>query len=657
MPTPRYRGCSDEDAVVSRPGAPAMNRVAVLFAACCMACTGPVAPNAGFDAGRDTGVDGGSDAAPVADASQDSAPPCVPDCAGRACGPDTRCGGTCGTCEEPLICSELAGHCLDLDLSCPASGSPWTAYRAEALGIATNELIDSRYDVGARAALLARTGARYGQIGIRLPDTGAADWSAIDGLLGSMRGAGLDLVVLLFGPGVPDARWRDFVRASVLRYGSAGRGWVADWQLWNEPNGPLDLFGASVDDYVALLDATYEEVHAADSSARVWAPSVVVHANNDAYGDGSAWPASLVSSAPIVYLDRVLETGRFDVVSVHLYEPDPARMLDVQLTIVERMVARDRRATPLVVNEGNYTMDPARSPPGSCPYAAASEAVHAQDVAHFYACLLGANAAQVLWFNGSDRYTGLLAANQCDPDSIRRTGVLAFAGDPTVSFEPSRPKDGYYVLGRIARVLEQHRLARARIEAVPSPCRIALASDDCATTLMWTRRDPSVGTLQIRRDGAIVGCAARGEAMGVFAARVGRDRVRFELVETVDCTSVTGGTLVDTVFVRGEELPARVRGAVFAVADPCRIAPAETTCASTIGIWTEGLDGASSPNVQVFAGASLWRCLPSNEAHILETGSWQSPRGVLYRLYPAASCAAGALLGPLLAATRAHGEP
>lgn len=52
-------------------------------------------------------------AACVVLAGRDYFPPacCVPRCVGRACGPDA-CGGSCGTCSDPLVCDGGTGQCV-----------------------------------------------------------------------------------------------------------------------------------------------------------------------------------------------------------------------------------------------------------------------------------------------------------------------------------------------------------------------------------------------------------------------------------------------------------------------------------------------------------------------------------------------------------------
>ena len=44
-------------------------------------------------------------------------PPCTPQCAERQCG-DDGCGGSCGDCEEGLICDAESGTCYECQPDC-----------------------------------------------------------------------------------------------------------------------------------------------------------------------------------------------------------------------------------------------------------------------------------------------------------------------------------------------------------------------------------------------------------------------------------------------------------------------------------------------------------------------------------------------------------
>ncbi|MBP9144516.1 MAG: hypothetical protein KBI44_08535 [Thermoanaerobaculia bacterium] len=618
-----------------------------------------------------------------------------------ACSPD------CGPQE---VCNETTGQCFELDLNCPAGG-PIAQFDPSALGIATNELADGRYDAASRAELLSYIGVKRGQIAISWgqiqPSPHAPyDWAKADSRIEALVSEGLDPVVLLGDPAPWAGRghrildlpaWSDFVRAAVSRYGggSSGNGTVRNWQFENEPNLPISPYYGDPAGYAALLKRMMTEAHAVDATARVWGPSVVWLAGNDGYGtngtggpgcvacpDCTEWPRSLACSEPMDYLQRVLNGAQPDVVSIHIYEPDPERMLDVYLAVVDRLANRPTplRAIPIVVNEGHFGFRPDRTSenetyPG-CPYDIGQDLL-AQDVASFYSCMLSTNASEVLWFNGSDRFT---PGSPCGPGTIniRGTGVLGFAVDPNLPvdppppypFEPASIKNAYYALRAVARAQEARADADARLAAVPSTCRIAPGASSCATTLVWTGRysppNSPPNFLQVWRDAlpnpVSVGCTAPG-ALGQAVVQLDSAWAKFELREVTDdtCPDSPTGLIVDHVSVRGDaSLSDRARGAVFALDSPCSIVPAQGNdpagCSLALAWWSDGVDTVQYPKVKVFAGGMKYLCVDAETTGIVRTQVWSTAGGILFRLYEAEGCESTAGLGRLLAATRARGE-
>lgn len=612
---------------------------------------------------------------------------CNPSCIGRVCGPDPVCGTSCGQCTEPAICNDDSGHCFELDLNCPAGG-PIAQFDPGALGIATNELADGRYNASSRAELLADTGVQRGQIAISWKEIQQNNgdsyaWEEADRQIGALESAGLDPVVILrdlpaWAMSSPDLLlyWRAFVLAAVDRYGGgpSGNDTVHNWQFENEPNLSISPYGGNATLYSTLLNAMMMEVHAADSTARVWGPSVVWLAGNDGYENGGAdctgctdcteWPRSLACSQPMTYLKDVLDLGLPDVVSIHIYEPDPERMLDVYLAVVDHLAKRQppQRAIPIVVNEGHFGFGPGRtSSVDACPYDVGQE-VLAQDVASFYSCLLSTNASEVLWFNGSDRFT---PGAKCAPDNIRQTGVLGFADNPFHNFEPAEMKNAYFALGAIERSQAARAAAPARLAAVPSTCRIAPGASSCATTLVWTGRyspsDYPRTFLQVWRDTGTqpvsVGCTAPS-AIGEAVVQLDSEWTTFELREvfSLACPNSPTGTVIDRVIARGNaSLSVRARGAVFALDSPCSFVG--RGCNLAVVWWSDGLTTATYPKVKVFAGGGVYRCADAGATGMARmTGDFANEAGILFRLYEAKGCESGAELGRLLAATRGRGE-
>lgn len=613
------------------------------------------------------------------------------------------------SCAGSQICNQTSGQCFDVDLNCPAGG-PIAQFDPDALGIATNELADGRYDASARANLLAVSRVARSQLVFRWaeiqPTSSASyNWEGADRQVNAMANANLDPVVILGWPPswaadgcgriAHEPGWRAFVQAVVARYGGTGTGRVRDWQFENEPNleaspytpfppaGPLPACAPSTNPpyspgpaaYASLLGIMRQEVLAVDSNARVWGPSVVWHVNNDGCGlSCSDWDA-LLDASPMQYLDAVLNVTVPDTVSIHIYESDPERMLDIYLAVVHSLSERTPplRSIPIVVNEGHFGFGPGRSLDG-CPYDS-GQGVIAQDVANFYSCLLGTNASGAFWFNGNDRYTPIPHCSPDDGDNIRMTGLLGFSDNPnhpaetesSNGFEPARVKDALYVPRAIEEAQAARAAAPARLAVVPSTCRIETGID-CESTLLWTRRSPWVGALQVWRDGVRVpgACTAAG-VDGQLAVRLTPTPATFELRATADCTgSAPAAALFDHVTARADaNLEQRPRGAVFALDSPCFIPSGETACPMSLAWWSNDENSIAFPKVKVFAGGAKFLCVDKGTSGIVRTpdGSirtepmWPNAGGVLFRLYEAEGCRSQDTLGRLLAATRGRGVP
>lgn len=140
----------------------------------------------------------------------------------------------------------------------------------------------------------------------------------------------------LLGGKANDARYRQFVRALVQRY----KGKVHYYEVQNEPNSHPPG-GIPPEDYVALLKAAYEEVHANDPGAQVY---------------GICGTSDFVA-----WMTKVFELGGYkymDGVSIHTYTtpklPEPAG-LPAKLRQVQDLIARYKPSLLLLNSEtGTY---------------------------------------------------------------------------------------------------------------------------------------------------------------------------------------------------------------------------------------------------------------------------------------------------------------
>jgi len=119
------------------------------------------------------------------------------------------------------------------------------------------------------------------------------DWAVTDNVVRLAAVQGVEVLpVLLAAPSWTATRPRArisppkdyraygrFVTAAVKRYGPNGRFWaqnptvprtpIRNWQVWNEPNGPLFWPGGTIKQYVALLKQGSSAIRRADRGAKV----------------------------------------------------------------------------------------------------------------------------------------------------------------------------------------------------------------------------------------------------------------------------------------------------------------------------------------------------------------------------------------------------
>lgn len=154
------------------------------------------------------------------------------------------------------------------------------------------------------------------------------DFARSDAALAACEKAGVEWLPILFATKMTPfawedpTRWRKFVRAIVGRY----RGRIRTWEVWNEPN--LKGFWGeepNAADYVKLLRATYEEVKAADPTARV------------AIGG--------FAGVPVDYIDKAYQSGAkdfFDIMNVHpyVYPGGPEGLLDERMAKLRKVMKK-----------------------------------------------------------------------------------------------------------------------------------------------------------------------------------------------------------------------------------------------------------------------------------------------------------------------------
>lgn len=139
-------------------------------------------------------------------------------------------------------------------------------------------------------------GGRYVRIDVTWtfvePGPGAFNWSYYDSVIGGIRGAGLEPILLLdyanpaYGPTLDTAAFARYAGAVAARYGPGGS---HTYEVWNEPNHPAHYLSPA--QFVDLLRATYPAIKSADPAATVitggLAPNGAVDYARDMYAAGA----------------------------------------------------------------------------------------------------------------------------------------------------------------------------------------------------------------------------------------------------------------------------------------------------------------------------------------------------------------------------------
>ncbi len=217
--------------------------------------------------------------------------------------------------------------------------------------------------------------------------------------------------------------WREFVRQAVKRYGygEGGASKVKDWEIWNEPN-VYEYWWGTKEEYVNLLNTTYDTIKATDSQSIVWGPALVLWPQvlvktNNGYRipiKGEAMYDKNQKLWDLFYL--ILDEGKFDGYSYHVYGSSQDAY-DVTLAISNKLREYPKHAnkrlllseTNLKVGLPNWETD--------CPYGPepqqANEDQKRQILQQRYACTFNAGADIVLWFPLQNRVN-----NNCPGGSL-----------------------------------------------------------------------------------------------------------------------------------------------------------------------------------------------------------------------------------------------
>jgi hypothetical protein len=236
-----------------------------------------------------------------------------------------------------------------LVLAAPGAAAARTA-PAGFFGVMVNGVLDApSVSLGAESAAMRRSGVESERFEIAWdlvePRPGQFEWAAIDRKVAAAARSRIDVLGLVvrtpgwaaatpgqpFSPPRDPATYAAFLRTLIGRYGPRGSFWSANpslprravrhWQIWNEPNIPVNFVGVRSwpGTYARLLRAAYRAVHGADGGARV----VMAGLANFSWRDLSrAYRAGV--------------RGSFDVAAVHPFSGRPSN--SVRITRLNRDV-------------------------------------------------------------------------------------------------------------------------------------------------------------------------------------------------------------------------------------------------------------------------------------------------------------------------------
>lgn len=150
-------------------------------------------------------------------------------------------------------------------------------------------------------------------------------------------------------PPAGTASYAAFARALVERYGPRGSFWTAHpqvprvpirtWQVWNEPNHSFYWSDQPFQvDYVRLLRAAHDAIHAADPGARVLTAGFAER----------SWET-------MASLYRAGARGAFDVAAIHPYTFEVANVVKIAHLVRAALVKAGDAKRPLMITELSWS--------------------------------------------------------------------------------------------------------------------------------------------------------------------------------------------------------------------------------------------------------------------------------------------------------------
>lgn len=185
--------------------------------------------------------------------------------------------------------------------------------------------------------------------------------------------------------------WREFVRATALRYGPGGVLPIPckNWEIWQEPD--VGFFCGTIQQWGELFTAAREEIKAIDPTANVWAPNVVIVYQRFA-------------SEVVPWLDYAINSLEVDGICIHpFFSSNPVHLAQMYQSIRYVRKRLDDRfgvgVIPLAVTATAYGAE------GDLWGFVRNLTPQQQEqyLVDCYSIIANAGADRAMWFNAIDR--------------------------------------------------------------------------------------------------------------------------------------------------------------------------------------------------------------------------------------------------------------
>ncbi|MGK2955058.1 MAG: hypothetical protein ACSLFI_05235 [Solirubrobacterales bacterium] len=163
-------------------------------------------------------------------------------------------------------------------------------------------------------------------------------------------------------------KWRDFVRAAVVRYGSDGKFWdepkqadsdlpktpIREWQVWNEANFHYFTTPVSPAKYGRLLDAAGRVIHQTDKKAEVIASGLFAKPKG---------PSRKAMDAT-TYIKRLAKyslSRSIDSIAIHPYSADTATLKKTMRDFRRAAISAGYRKKSIQITEIGWASGPKKN--------------------------------------------------------------------------------------------------------------------------------------------------------------------------------------------------------------------------------------------------------------------------------------------------------